>query len=231
MNREIRVWDLPTRLFHWLLLAGVVAAFVTAQIGGNLMVWHGRIGLAMVGLLSFRLAWGFIGSSYARFGHFVPGPRALVAYLQGRWQGVGHNPLGALSVLALLALLIAQTVTGLFGNDDIAFTGPLYPLVSKDLSDTLTGWHHRGELAIYLLVGLHVAAIAFYALLKKERLVPAMVTGRRQVGTPHATDARGGGPVAFVVALAIAAAAVWVANGALNPPPPPAPPSQATPAW
>ncbi|QID18931.1 cytochrome B [Nitrogeniibacter mangrovi] len=230
MTRSIRLWDLPTRLVHWSLVAGVVGAFVTAKIGGNLMLWHERIGLLLVGLLVFRLVWGFVGSTYARFGHFVRGPGAIAAYIKGQWRGIGHNPLGALSVLALLGLLAAQALTGLFANDDIAFNAPLYPLVSKDTSDALTGWHHRGEIALYVLVGLHLAAIVYYAVARRERLVPAMITGRRDVGAdaPH-RDARGGGPVAFIVALVLATAAVWSASGAFNPPPPP--PSIDTPAW
>ncbi len=231
MSRTIRLWDLPTRLFHWGLVGGVIGAVATAKIGGNLMLWHGRIGLALLGLLVFRLAWGFVGSTYARFAHFVRGPAAIAAYLKGRWHGVGHNPLGALSVIALLTLLFAQVTTGLFANDDIAFNAPLYPLVSKAMSDALTGWHHRGEIALYVLVGLHLAAIVFYAVVRKQRLVPAMVTGRQAVHTEAAADARGGGPVAFVVATTIALAAVWGASGALNPPPPEPPPGFETPTW
>jgi len=233
MSRTIRLWDLPTRLFHWLLVVAVVGAFITVKIGGNLMLWHGRLGLFITGLLAFRLAWGFVGSTYARFSQFVRGPAAIKAYLAGAWHGVGHNPLGALSVLALLALMIAQAVTGLFANDDIAFNGPLYPLVSKDTSDAITGWHHLGEKAIFALVGLHLAAIIFYAVKKKERLVPPMVTGRKTVDSADVKDARGGGPVAFLVAAAIAAGITWIASGALNPPPPApaAPANYETPAW
>ncbi|WP_230969629.1 cytochrome b/b6 domain-containing protein [Nitrogeniibacter aestuarii] len=233
MSRTIRLWDLPTRLFHWLLVLAVIGAFVTVKIGGNLMVWHGRLGLLMIGLLVFRLVWGVIGSTYARFSQFVRGPAAIKAYLAGTWQGVGHNPLGALSVLALLALMIAQAATGLFSNDDIAFNGPLYPLVSKDTSDAITGWHHWGENGIFLLVGLHLAAIVFYAIKKQERLVPPMVTGKKAVESPKIKDATGGGPIAFGVAVVIAALATWAASGAFNPPPPapPEPANYETPAW
>jgi len=230
MSRTIRLWDLPTRLFHWLLVLAVVGAFITVNIGGNLMVWHGRLGIFILGLLAFRVVWGVIGSTYARFTQFVRGPSAIRAYLAGAWHGVGHNPLGALSVLALLALLLTQAATGLFANDDIAFNGPLYPLVDKDLSDALTGWHHRGEVALYLLVGLHLAAIIFYAVKKGEKLVPPMVTGKKTVPDAQARDATGGGLVAFVMAVAIATGTAWVASGALIPPPAPAP-SAETPAW
>jgi cytochrome b len=113
--QRFRLWDLPTRLFHWAAgaLRDAVPCF-TVKIGGNAMVWHGRFGLVVVGLLVFRLVWGFIGSTYARFYQFVRGPRAIIDYLQGRWQGEGHNPLGALSVLAMLGTLLLLVATGLF---------------------------------------------------------------------------------------------------------------------
>ena len=116
-------------------------------------------------------SWGLVGSTYARFAHFVRGPGAIRAYLQGRWRGVGHNPLGALSVLALLGLLAFQVSTGLFSNDDIAFNGPLYPLVDKDTSDWLSGLHNQAEWFIYGLVGLHIAAILYYVRFKKDDIV------------------------------------------------------------
>lgn len=225
---RIRVWDLPTRIFHWSLVLLVTASVVTAKIGGNMTDWHARSGLAIIGLLSFRLVWGFVGSTYARFAQFVRGPGTILAYLRGKWHGVGHNPLGALSVLALLALLGAQALTGLFANDDIAFNGPLYALVSKAQSNMLTAWHHRLEYALYALVGLHVATVAFYTWWKKEGLVTPMVTGIKRVTRADMPSAEGGGIAAFIVALAIAAAAVWAASGGmLSPPPPPV----ATPAW
>lgn len=211
------VWDLPVRLCHWLLVACVVGAFVTAKLGGNLMVWHGRLGLAILGLLVFRLAWGVLGSTYARFGQFVRGPGTILAYLRGQWQGQGHNPLGALSVLALLAVLLGQAVTGLFANDDIAFSGYLAPLVGSEQSSRITGIHLLLENALILLVGLHVAAILLYAIVKKHNLVKPMLTGWAP-GKPG-ESARGGRPTAFVLAVLIAVAVVWAASGAILPPP------------
>ncbi|HPR06711.1 MAG TPA: cytochrome b/b6 domain-containing protein, partial [Denitromonas sp.] len=102
----ILIWDLPTRLFHWLLVVCVIGAIISTKIGGNAMLWHGRFGLAIVGLLGFRLAWGVVGSHTARFAQFVRGPATIAAYLRGQWQGIGHNPLGALSVLAMLLVLV-----------------------------------------------------------------------------------------------------------------------------
>ncbi len=218
---KVYVWDLPTRLFHWLLVVCVIGAFVTAKIGGALMVWHGRFGLAILGLLVFRLIWGFVGSTYARFAQFVRGPAAIRAYLKGEWHGQGHNPLGALAVLALLAALAAMVGTGLFANDDIAFFGYLAPLVSGDMSDRLTVIHLQIETLLMALVGLHVAAILFYALAKKRDLVRPMITG--WAPGDFTRSATGGGPIAFAIALIVALAAVWAASGALNPPPPPPP--------
>lgn len=219
------VWDLPTRLFHWSLVVLVAAAFVTAKIGGSAMAWHGRLGLAILGLLVFRIVWGFAGSTYARFTQFVRGPAAIRAYLKGTWQGQGHNPFGAFSVLALLGVLAAQAATGLFANDDIAFEGYLYPLVGGELSGKITGIHHLLEKALMALVALHVGAIVFYARVRKHNLVKPMLTGWAD-GKP-CESARGGGAVAFIAAALIAAASVWAASGALLPPPPPPPATEA----
>lgn len=220
----VRIWDLPTRLFHWLLVVAVAGALITVNLGGTWMAWHERFGLLVLGLLSFRLCWGVIGATTARFRYFVPSPRTLNSYLRGRWRGVGHNPLGALSVLAILGLLAFQAITGLFAYDDIAFSGPLRPAVTSATSDQLSGWHRLTEWWIYGLLALHVLAVLFYALIKKDNLVTPMITGRKTVDDAVSPEIRGAGLAAFVVALAIALAVVWVASGSLlAPPPPPAP--------
>lgn len=225
---RIRVWDLPTRIFHWLLVPAVVGAVVTANIGGNLMECHGKLGLLIVGLVAFRLVWGIAGSTYSRFSTFLPNPRTAFAYVKGEWKGLGHNPLGALSVLALLGILALQAGTGLFANDDIAYEGYFFSLIGKDLSDRLTGIHHLAATLLYILVGLHLAAIAFYLHVKKDNLIRPMVTGWKEAEESRALPASGGGIPALVVALAIAAGAVWAASGEwIAEPPPPA----AAPAW
>lgn len=229
MNEHvIRVWDLPTRAVHWSAVALFAAAIVTVKIGGNAMVWHGRIGLALLGLVVFRIVWGLVGSTYARFAAFVPGPRALADYLAGRWRGVGHNPLGALSVLALLALVAFQSSAGLFANDDIAFYGPLAKLVSDDLGALASGLHRQAEWILYAMVALHVGAVMFHVHVKKDNLILPMITGTKRVRDPAVESARGGGIPAFVVALVIALAAVWIAAGGILPPPEPPPP---VPSW
>lgn len=223
------IWDLPTRLFHWLLVLCVAAAFVTAKTGGSTMIWHGRFGLAILGLLVFRLVWGITGSTYARFAQFVRGPADILAYLKGNWHGQGHNPLGAVSVLALLGVLLLQAGTGLLANDDIAYEGFLVPLIGSDLSGRITGIHHLLEKALLLLVFAHLAAIAFYGHVKKHKLIKPMLTGWA-AGKP-CESAKGGKPTAFVLAILIAVAVSWAASGALLPSPPPPPPASAAPAW
>ena len=222
---SIRLWDLPTRLFHWLLVLAVVGAVISIKSGA--IDWHQRFGLAVIGLLSFRIVWGFTGSTYARFASFVRGPKAIMAYLRGHWRGVGHNPLGALSVLALIGLFGFQAATGLFANDDIAFNGPLYPLVSSDWSDTLSRWHRSTEWFLYGLVCLHIAAVVFYTTLKKDKLIKPMITGKKPVEPGRAEDARGGGAMAFIISLVLAVIVVIGASGSLvSPPPAPEPAPQ-----
>jgi len=222
--KSISLWDLPTRLFHWFLVLAVTGSIVTVNLGGTWMLWHERFGLTIVGLISFRLAWGLVGSTYARFLQFIPGPAAISAYLKGEWQGLGHNPLGALSVLAMLGLVGFQAVTGLFATDAIAFNGPLYRAVSSGWNDTITSWHKLTEWFIYGLIGLHIASVFFYTFVKKDNLIAPMISGHKTVSQTLGENRKGGGLIALVVALAVAGFAVWVANGGLLPPPPPPPP-------
>ena len=228
----IRIWDIPTRIFHWSLVICVIAAFVTGTIGGsNLIVWHGYFGMAIIGLLAFRITWGFVGSTYSRFTQFVPGPGRILAYLRGQWHGHGHNPLGAFSVLALLAILIFQGVTGLFSTDDIAFNGPLYRMVSDETSSWLTSLHRKDMWVIGAFVTLHIAAIIFYTVFKEEDLIEPMITGKKEVSPDQADQsAKPAGIVALIVALVIAGAVLWIANGGLLSPPP-LPPPESLPAW
>lgn len=231
-KQRIRLWDLPTRLFHWLLAGLVVASFVSGKIGGNAMDWHGKFGLAILGLLAFRLVWGFAGSTYARFVSFLPTPAKVLAYLRGQWRGVGHNPLGAFSVFGLLLVLAIQVGTGLFGNDDIAFRGPLYELIGKDLSDRLTGLHKLSVNVLIALVTLHIVAIAFYVRVKKDDLIRPMLTGWKEVAPGEGASASGGGALPLAVALLVAVTTVYGGSGAWLPTPPPPPVSApATPSW
>ncbi|MEQ1531515.1 MAG: cytochrome b/b6 domain-containing protein, partial [Methylococcales bacterium] len=218
--KVIHIWDLPLRLFHWLLAVAFVVAYVTAKFGGALMDWHGRIGIFVLGLLIFRVVWGFVGSTHARFSTFFPTFSRLLAYLKGRWQGVGHNPVGGLSVFALLTALVVQVSTGLFANDDIAFQGPLFDYVDKSLSDQLTGWHSRLFNGLLALVILHVLAIFFYRWVKKTNLLVPMLTGKKQVPKTLAeallhTHKPRVGTIRFVLSVVISCTVVWGVSGGI----------------
>lgn len=226
--KTVLIWDLPTRLFHWLLAAAVAGAYFTGETGGNWLIWHGRLGLLIVGLIVFRLVWGFAGSTYARFATFVCGPSTIKAYLSGQWQGLGHNPLGALSVLGLLCLVALQLTSGLLAtNDDTGYAGPFYAMLSSSLGSLATRLHHKVFDLLAILIGLHVAAIMFYGQVKKEKLLKPMITGSKLV--TDGESARGGGLLSFLIALSIALAAVYAASGEWIEPPAPA--AAEAPAW
>lgn len=209
--QRVRIWDLPTRLFHWSLAVLVVFSIVTAHIGGAWIDWHFRSGYAVLALIAFRIAWGFVGGRHARFASFLRGPSAIAAALRGEpAPHAGHNPLGGLSVIAMLALIGAQAVGGLFANDDIASEGPLVRLVSKATSDTITTLHRINEKLIIALVVLHVAAIFFYLWRKRTNLVRPMITGdKSDVDPAQSTPDDAALRVRAALLLALSAAAVW----------------------
>ncbi|MBU4610585.1 cytochrome b/b6 domain-containing protein [Achromobacter sp. GG226] len=174
----VRVWDLPTRLFHWLLALCFVGSFVTVKTGGFWMDYHLWFGYATLALLLFRLVWGVVGPEHARFHRFLRGPAAVVDYVRGRQPGgAGHSPLGALSVVAMLLALSVQAVSGLFADDGIFTAGPLATTVSAAASDTLTAIHQTGEPILLVLIGLHLLAIVWYTVVRRRSIVKAMVTG------------------------------------------------------
>ena len=219
----VRVWDLPTRLFHWALVVCVVGLVITANVGGNWMNWHLRLGYTVLSLLLFRLVWGFVGGHWSRFSSFIYGPGTVLAYLRGDARPehqVGHNPLGMLSVLALLFILLAQVGTGLISDDEIAFTGPLVRFVSGETVSDATGYHKDiGKFIVIALVVIHLLAIAFYKLVKKDNLVRPMLNGDKEVGFP-ARSARDttGSRIAALVVYGLCAAAVYglVSLGNMN---------------
>jgi cytochrome b len=182
MTVNIRVWDVPTRLFHWLLVFNFVALIVSGQLGGAAMVWHFRFGYTVLALLLFRLIWGFAGGYWSRFSTFIPKPSQLLSYLKEQTNSVGHNPLGALSVLAMLLFLFLQVFTGLLSDDEIAATGPLTRFASNLIVGNATFYHKElGKIALLLLVSTHLGAIGFYFFRKHENLVRAMITGDKVV--------------------------------------------------
>lgn len=216
----VRVWDLPTRLFHWTLVLAIVGSVVTAKVGGNAAVWHFRLGYLVLGLLAFRLLWGLVGGYWSRFVRFVPTPGRIVRYLRGAPRAddhfdVGHNPLGALSVLGMLGLLAVQVATGLVADDEIANTGPLVRFVSSETSLTATSWHKSwGQWLILGLVALHVAAIVFYRVAKRNNLIAPMLGGDKLLppGVPASGDGWRERALAVVLAALCAAGVTWVVS-------------------
>lgn len=217
-EQTVRVWDLPTRVFHWVLVLSVVLLVITGHVGGNAIVWHMRLGFLVAGLLVFRVLWGLVGGHWSRFVSFVHPPSTVLRYLRGQTRDdehldVGHNPLGAGSVLALLALLAVQVGTGLVADDEIATTGPLNRFVAGSTAASATHWHKDiGQVMLIALVLLHVAAIVFYRVKKNRNLVPPMITGDKQLpaGTPASRDDNRTRALAVVLALGCAALVTWI---------------------
>ena len=182
MKKLIRVWDLPIRLFHWLLVACVLGSLICVNIGGNAIQWHAYFGYSILTLLIFRIIWGFIGSTHARFASFLPNREAITNYLQGKSpRFLGHNPIGALSVFALLLVLSIQAVTGLFVDDEIAFQGPLSKYLSESSVSFLSEIHESNQVVIYTLIAIHIAAIWYYKKLKGEDLIRPMISGDKEI--------------------------------------------------
>lgn len=205
-RHEVRVWDLPTRLFHWSLVGTVAVAVLSAKLG--VLAVHMLAGETILALVLFRLVWGMVGSQTARFSDFVKGPAAVLGYVKGARAGreaavsLGHNPLGALMVVGLLLALMVQAGSGLFTSDDILVDGPLVPLASGAAVSALSSLHRLLANGIYALVALHVAAVGFYLLVRKDNLIRPMITGRKAVVGP-VTEPRWAPPA---LALAILAA-------------------------
>jgi cytochrome b len=185
-DAQTRVWDLPTRLFHWTLAVLVVLLYATGEYGLLDMTWHFWLGYAVLALLIFRVLWGIFGSQTSRFDDFVRGPFDVAAYARSMFStnkqpSIGHNPLGGWSVLALLLCVLVQAVTGLFATDEIDTDGPLVARVSTHTVKLMTRVHHWNENVLLALVGLHIGAVLLYLLLKDENLIAPMISGRKRL--------------------------------------------------
>jgi len=207
-STPVPVWDRPVRAVHWLIVLLIPFSWYTAE--NEMMDWHYRSGIAILGLVLFRLIWGVIGSSTARFAGFVKGPRGIADYLSGRsGHGIGHNPLGALSVLALLGMLSVQVGLGLFASDEDGLeSGPLSHWVSQDTAEAAKDWHELGWSVLAVLILLHVGAVLFYLLAKRRNLVRPMITGVTEAPAGTAGMA-GGGALRFLLAAGVAFAVAW----------------------
>lgn len=209
----VPVWDIPVRVFHWVLVLLIGFSWLSGEM--EWMDWHFYSGYAVLSLILFRILWGFVGSTHARFGDFLYGPSALIAYIRTlpsrtAAKFAGHNPLGGISVVLILLCVLVQTGSGLFANDDVLYEGPLYKHVSKELSDWLTTIHKYNFNLLLALAGVHIAAILYYLFWKSENLVKPMFTGRKQLPpgiAPAQAKMRGAGLA--VALLAVCAAGVW----------------------
>ncbi len=218
--KPVRVWDLPTRLFHWGLALAVAGSVISAKIGGGAIVWHFRFGYLVLALLAFRVLWGLVGGRWSRFASFIYAPATLWRYLQGRAAPqerleVGHSPTGALSVFALLAVLLVQLGTGLVADDEIANQGPLSLMVSTDNSLLATSWHKTwGQWLVLGLVALHLLAIVFYLVKKRINLVRPMLSGDKPLpaDTPASADGWAQRGLAALLLAACAGLALWVSK-------------------
>lgn len=207
---RIRVWDVPTRLTHWLVVLLVGFSWWTAET--SRMEWHRWSGYTLLGLVTFRIYWGLAGSSTARFSEFVRGPRAIAGYLKGGWaEAPGHNPLGALNVVALLGLLAAQVALGLFAVDvDGIESGPLSTYVSFEAGRAAAEWHEAVFNVLMGFVVLHVVAVIYYVFFRKQSLVAAMVHGRRAYPEPQPQSMRSASWLRFLIGVVSAAAFTWM---------------------
>lgn len=216
---SVRVWDLPTRLFHWLLVLSLAGSWWTSEAGIEWIDWHFRFGYLAAGLIIFRIIWGLVGTRHVRFSGFLYSPAKIFAYLRtlGRRDSkpvTGHNPLGGLVVLLIIIIVGAQVATGLFATDDIFTDGPFHTLVSDDLAGTLTSWHHRIFTAIQVIAAVHIAAVLFYWIWKRQQLIWPMITGRK----PRALlgDDKIGISSKIVLGIVVALVATGIVYGALT---------------
>lgn len=216
-QNRVRVWDLPTRVFHWALVLCVTGLAISGSVGGSAMVWHFRFGYAVLALLLFRITWGLVGGRWSRFAAFLYAPQSLLNYVRGQGKpehGVGHSPLGALSVFAMLGILIAQVSTGLLSDDEISFAGPLTGFVSNATVSLASNYHTEiGKWLLLGLVVLHIAAILFY-LYRKQNLVSPMLHGDKELtlAVPPSRDDALSRIAALLILLAYAALAYWVSS-------------------
>ncbi len=213
--RPIKVWDLPVRLFHWLIVVLIALAWGTNHY--NHMEWHVRCGYAILTLLLFRLVWGLIGSDTARFTRFLKSPVAALRHLshihrREEDREIGHNAAGGWMVLVMLTLIAVQAGTGLFANDDVLTEGPLMRFVSKEQSDWLSHVHSLNFKLIEAVIVLHVLAVATYAVLKRQNLVRPMITGWKRM-PPGTAAPRLASPLLALTVLVVAVGVVaWVAR-------------------
>jgi cytochrome b len=216
VNARKLLWDLPTRLFHWTLVLLLPLSWWSAEQDNYQL--HQWLGFTFISLVLFRIIWGLCGSTHSRFSDFLTGPGAILTYLrEGRSRSAGHNPLGAWSVVLLLSLLLLQGISGLFNTDDVLYSAPLYYAASTELRDALGAYHEWGFYFLITVVTLHIVAVLFYQLRRRQALIQAMIRGwapgRAGTGSTSPTG------LALVLLVTIAGALGWGLEPAPQPQP------------
>ena len=215
MTRVVKVWDLPVRLFHWLLVVLLVFSFMTGKLGGNWMAWHLWSGFCVLALVLFRIVWGLTGSQTARFSNVLHGPKRVLGYARSLLGGTtpfhaGHNPMGGLMIVLMLALLLVQATTGLFADDEIATRGPLADKVSDAVVSLCSRIHLININIILACVVLHIGAALFYLMVKKDNLIKPMFTGTKAIPDDHPAPALSGPLPAVIIFVVAAAFVIWL---------------------
>lgn len=212
-SNQVQVWDGATRLWHWSIVLLMIFLWYSAEIADDLMDWHMRAGRLLLGLIVFRIVWGFIGSDTSRFANFIKSPAEIIHYLKNKSQHshaeqIGHNPAGGIMVLVLIAGLIVQATTGLFTSDGYFYGGPFADSIDADLGELFTNIHHIGFKLLLALVAIHILAIIAY-LVKRDNLVRPMVTGKKTLSIPAEVAPRLKSPVLAFVSAVICVGAIW----------------------
>ena len=215
MIKKFLIWDLPLRLFHWSFVLTIFALWYTAEQGSELVEIHMQIGYVALALLVFRVLWGFIGPTHARFSQFIPSPNKLLNYLLAKSEhkeAPGHNPLGALMVVLMIVLVLVQAISGLFIDNEVFSTGPYNSLVSSDTEKFMSFIHHNTFDLVLGAIALHIAAIGYYTFIKKKNLILPMITGQKSANDVDKSDAIPHSKIilAIVIATLCAAFIYWL---------------------
>ena len=215
-NEQIRVWDIPIRLFHWVLVALITSQFLIAWVFTEQIDLHVKLGYLTLALIVFRIFWGFIGTAHAQFKNFLVSPTSLVAYIKGLFnqtsqsKSAGHNPIGGYSTIAIIACILAQGFSGLFCDDDVFTVGPLRHLVSDNATSIFNQIHALNGKILVGLLCTHVAAIFWHLLVKRENLIKPMITGKKIAIKDDKYMNWTEKPLAALLAFTLASIAVWV---------------------
>lgn len=213
MSKQLLIWDLPLRIFHWAFAATIIGCWVTHELGSDYIDWHMQLGYVAMGLLLFRVLWGFIGTKHSRFASFIPTPHKIKHYLSNSdIKHAGHNPLGSLMVFAMLLLVLTQVGSGLFVDDEIFTTGPYFNALGDSVDKVMATIHHNAFDFIAVAIVFHIAAVVFYQRVKKANLVKPMITGKKNSIDVTEEDAISGSRflLALVIGLLCAGFVYWL---------------------